>query len=120
MPCPGCTRDEDPIRDEGVLVNLAGQISHVDSMTDLAINVTAQLSILQACLQEPWSRTCSPASGKSMESAITCRSMNACPFASWRKPHRKPHRLNVNYNRKRSSQTEFLHRAEELGVVFAA
>lgn len=41
------------LRDVDVLFNLAGQTSHVDSMidphTDLAINVTAQLSILEAC-----------------------------------------------------------------------
>jgi UDP-glucose 4-epimerase len=41
------------IRDQEFLFNLAGQTSHVDSMTDpqtdLAINATAQLYILEAC-----------------------------------------------------------------------
>ncbi len=41
------------LRDKEYLFNLAGQTSHVDSMidpkTDLEINVTAQLSILEAC-----------------------------------------------------------------------
>lgn len=41
------------IRDQDVLFNLAGQTSHMDSMTDpetdLEINVRAQLSILEAC-----------------------------------------------------------------------
>ncbi len=43
------------IEDIDVLFNLAGQTSHLDSMTDpqadLAINVAAQLSILEACRQ---------------------------------------------------------------------
>ncbi len=43
------------IRDQDFLFNLAGQTSHVDSMvdpaTDLNINVTAQLSILEAVRQ---------------------------------------------------------------------
>ena len=41
------------IRDQDYLFNLAGQTSHIDSMndpfTDLEINCTAQLSILEAC-----------------------------------------------------------------------
>jgi UDP-glucose 4-epimerase len=41
------------IRDQDVLFNLAGQTSHMDSMTDpetdLEINARAQLSILEAC-----------------------------------------------------------------------
>lgn len=41
------------VRDQDYLFNLAGQISHVDSMldpyTDLEINCRAQLSILEAC-----------------------------------------------------------------------
>jgi UDP-glucose 4-epimerase len=41
------------IRDKDVLFNLAGQTSHIDSMTDpqtdLDINAAAQLSILEAC-----------------------------------------------------------------------
>jgi dTDP-glucose 4,6-dehydratase/UDP-glucose 4-epimerase len=41
------------VRDKDVLFNLAGQTSHVDSMTDpqtdLDINASAQLSILEAC-----------------------------------------------------------------------
>jgi nucleoside-diphosphate-sugar epimerase len=41
------------VRDHEVLFNLAGQTSHLDSMqnpfADLDINVTAQLSILEAC-----------------------------------------------------------------------
>ena len=41
------------VRDQDVLFNLAGQTSHVDSMTDpendLDINARAQLSILEAC-----------------------------------------------------------------------
>ena len=41
------------IQDRDFLFNLAGQTSHMDSMsdpqTDLAINATAQLSILEAC-----------------------------------------------------------------------
>ena len=41
------------VRDQDYLFNLAGQVSHVDSMhdpyTDLEINCRAQLSILEAC-----------------------------------------------------------------------
>ena len=41
------------IRDKDYLFNLAGQVSHIDSMkdpfTDLEINVTSQISILEAC-----------------------------------------------------------------------
>ena len=41
------------LRDQRVIFNLAGQTSHMDSMedpeTDLAINCTAQLSLLQLC-----------------------------------------------------------------------
>ena len=44
------------IQDKDFLFNLAGQTSHMDSMvdpqTDLDINVTAQLSILEACRKE--------------------------------------------------------------------
>lgn len=43
------------IRGQDFLFNLAGQTSHIDSMhdpqTDLAINASAQLSILEACRQ---------------------------------------------------------------------
>jgi dTDP-glucose 4,6-dehydratase/UDP-glucose 4-epimerase len=43
------------LREQDYLFNLAGQTSHLDSMTDpktdLEINVTAQLSILEACRQ---------------------------------------------------------------------
>lgn len=43
------------LQDQDYLFNLAGQTSHMDSMndpqTDLAINATAQLSILEACRQ---------------------------------------------------------------------
>src|SRR3954454_16755991 len=50
-------RDEDSVRvlvrDQDVLFNLAGQTSHLDSMTDpytdLEINARSQLSILEAC-----------------------------------------------------------------------
>ena len=41
------------VRDQDVIFNLAGQVSHIDSMrdpfTDLDINCRAQLSILEAC-----------------------------------------------------------------------
>jgi UDP-glucose 4-epimerase len=41
------------VRDQDVLFNLAGQVSHIDSMqdpyTDLEINCRSQLSILEAC-----------------------------------------------------------------------
>ena len=41
------------VRDRDIIFNLAGQVSHVDSMrdphTDLEINCRAQLSILEAC-----------------------------------------------------------------------
>jgi UDP-glucose 4-epimerase len=41
------------VRDQDVIFNLAGQVSHVDSMqdpyTDLEINCRSQLSILEAC-----------------------------------------------------------------------
>src|SRR5262245_11530393 len=41
------------VRGEEVIFNLAGQVSHIDSMrdpyTDLEINCRAQLSILEAC-----------------------------------------------------------------------
>jgi UDP-glucose 4-epimerase len=41
------------VRDQDVIFNLAGQVSHIDSMrdpyTDLEINCRAQLSILEAC-----------------------------------------------------------------------
>jgi UDP-glucose 4-epimerase len=41
------------VRDHAVIFNLAGQVSHIDSMedpyTDLEINCRAQLSILEAC-----------------------------------------------------------------------
>lgn len=41
------------VRDQEIIFNLAGQVSHVDSMrdpfTDLEINCRAQLSILEAC-----------------------------------------------------------------------
>ena len=44
------------IRDREVIFNLAGQTSHMDSMsdpmTDLAINGTAQLSLLELCRKE--------------------------------------------------------------------
>jgi UDP-glucose 4-epimerase len=44
------------IPDKDILFNLAGQTSHLDSMTDprtdLAINCTAQLSLLEACRQD--------------------------------------------------------------------
>ena len=43
------------VRDQSFLFNLAGQVSHIDSMhdpfTDLEINCRAQLSILEACRQ---------------------------------------------------------------------
>jgi UDP-glucose 4-epimerase len=43
------------IRDREIIFNLAGQVSHIDSMrdpfTDLDINCRAQLSILEACRQ---------------------------------------------------------------------
>ena len=43
------------IRDQEIIFNLAGQVSHIDSMrdpfTDLEINCRAQLSILEACRQ---------------------------------------------------------------------
>ena len=42
------------VQDQDFLFNLAGQTSHIDSMTepqtDLAINVTAQLSLLETCV----------------------------------------------------------------------
>src|SRR4029453_9240418 len=41
------------VRNQDVIFNLAGQVSHIDSMkdpyTDLEINCRAQLSILEAC-----------------------------------------------------------------------
>jgi len=41
------------VRDKDFIFNLAGQVSHIDSMedpfTDLEINIRAQLSILEAC-----------------------------------------------------------------------
>jgi UDP-glucose 4-epimerase len=41
------------VRDQELIFNLAGQVSHIDSMrdpfTDLNINCTAQLAILEAC-----------------------------------------------------------------------
>ena len=41
------------VRDQDVIFNLAGQVSHIDSMqdpyTDLEINCRAQLSLLEAC-----------------------------------------------------------------------
>ena len=41
------------VRDQEVIFNLAGQVSHIDSMqdpyTDLEINCRSQLSILEAC-----------------------------------------------------------------------
>ena len=41
------------VRDQAVIFNLAGQVSHIDSMqdpyTDLEINCRSQLSILEAC-----------------------------------------------------------------------
>jgi len=41
------------VRDQEIIFNLAGQVSHIDSMrdpfTDLNINCTAQLSLLEAC-----------------------------------------------------------------------
>ncbi len=44
------------LRDKDVLFNLAGQTSHLDSMsdprTDLEINCTAQLSLLEACRRD--------------------------------------------------------------------
>lgn len=44
------------VRDKDYLFNLAGQTSHIDSMTDpqtdLDINASAQLSILEACRKE--------------------------------------------------------------------
>ena len=49
----GCIRY---LREQDVLFNLAGQTSHLDSMTDprtdLEINCTAQLSLLEACRQD--------------------------------------------------------------------
>ena len=44
---------EDLLKEPDYLFNLAGQTSHIDSMidpkTDLEINTSAQLSILEAC-----------------------------------------------------------------------
>ncbi len=44
------------VRDQDYLFNLAGQVSHTDSMqnpyTDLEINVRAQVSILEACRRD--------------------------------------------------------------------
>lgn len=44
------------VRDQAIIFNLAGQVSHIDSMrdpfTDLNINCTAQLSILEACRRD--------------------------------------------------------------------
>lgn len=41
------------VRDQEVIFNLAGQVSHIDSMldpaTDLAINCSSQLTLLEAC-----------------------------------------------------------------------
>jgi UDP-glucose 4-epimerase len=46
------------VRDRDVIFNLAGQVSHIDSMrdpyTDLEINCRSQLTVLEAC------RTCNP------------------------------------------------------------
>src|SRR5256885_14660813 len=43
------------VQDQEIIFNLAGQVSHIDSMTDprtdLEINCRAQLSILEACRQ---------------------------------------------------------------------
>jgi len=47
------TTMEQAVRDREIVFNLAGQVSHIDSMrdpyTDLDINCRAQLSILEAC-----------------------------------------------------------------------
>ena len=44
------------VRDRAIIFNLAGQVSHIDSMrdpfTDLEINCRAQLSILEACRRQ--------------------------------------------------------------------
>ena len=49
------TSMETLVRDREVIFNLAGQVSHIDSMrdphTDLEINCRAQLSMLEACRQ---------------------------------------------------------------------
>jgi UDP-glucose 4-epimerase len=41
------------VRDREVIFNLAGQVSHIDSMrdpyTDLEINCRSQLTMLEAC-----------------------------------------------------------------------
>lgn len=43
------------VKDQAYLFNMAGQVSHIDSMkdpfTDLEINVTSQVSILESCRQ---------------------------------------------------------------------
>ena len=67
------------VRDRDVIFNLAGQVSHIDSMrdpyTDLEINCRSQLTLLEACRHHnPASRWCSPARARSTAGPTRCRS----------------------------------------------
>ena len=78
------------VRGQDVLFNLAGQTSHLDSMTDpftdLDINCRAQLSILEACRRHnPGVRSSSPARGRSTAGRATCRSTRQHPVAPGRR-----------------------------------
>ncbi len=60
------------------IFNLAGNVSHLDSMhdpiTDLESNVRAQIVLLEACRRHaPRPRSPSPRPGRSMGVPITCR-----------------------------------------------
>ena len=71
------------VRNREVIFNLAGQVSHIDSMrdpyTDLEINCRAQLSLLEACRRrQPGSpRGVSPAPGRCTAGRPSCRSPRA-------------------------------------------
>lgn len=78
----------DLIRGQDFLFNLAGQTSHMDSMTDpqtdLDINCRAQLAILEACRQHnPGIESSSPARARSTAGPITCRSTSATRCGRW-------------------------------------
>ena len=81
-------RDEHGLRylvqGQDVIFNLAGQVSHTDSMTDpytdLEINARSQLSLLEACRHgNPATRSSLPARGRSTAARSTCPSMSAIP-----------------------------------------
>ncbi len=67
------------VQDQDIIFNLAGQVSHIDSMrdphTDLDINCRAQLSMLEACRRHnPSSAWSTPARVRSTAGPIACRS----------------------------------------------